>query len=373
MSAAAAALAAQAAERLERAARALGALGALHAGATPREPVYREGGLRLYRYRAPGVRTTRRTPILVVYALVNRPTILDLEPGRSFLAALQAGGHPLYLLDWGDPQPGDRDRPLAEYVRGRLARCVAEVAHRHGERPVHLVGVCQGGVLALCHAALAPETVRRLVLMVTPVDFHTRADLLGLWARHLDVDALAARLGNVPGALLNWAFLALRPFTLGAGKYLEALEALGCPARAASFVRMEGWLGDCPDQPGEMFRGFVRAFYQDNALLRGTLTLGGEPVRLEALTMPVLNCYATRDHIVPPAAARALGRRLAGRDYTALAFRGGHIGVFVSAAAQRSVAPRIVGWLAGRGTRLRAAGRSRRRAAQHPGAASRAR
>ena len=64
--------------------------------------------------------------------------------------------------------------------------------------------------------------------------------------------------------------------------------------------------------------------------------------------MPVLNIYAEQDHLVPPDASRPLGGIVGTDDYSELAFRGGHIGIYVSGRAQREVPQAIHDWLAAR-------------------------
>jgi polyhydroxyalkanoate synthase len=58
-----------------------------------------------------------------------------------------------------------------------------------------------------------------------------------------------------------------------------------------------------------------------------------------------LNIYAEQDHLVPPASSRALRDATRSGDYTELAFKGGHIGIYVSGRAQREVPPAIHEWL----------------------------
>jgi len=62
----------------------------------------------------------------------------------------------------------------------------------------------------------------------------------------------------------------------------------------------------------------------------------------------VLNIFAEQDHLVPPSASRVLGDYVGTDDYTQLAFKGGHIGIYVSGRAQREVPPAIHNWLAER-------------------------
>lgn len=330
--------------RAAQAAQTLATLGAIDAGTTPRDAVHSEGALTLWRYRSLA-KPAGLPPVLLVYALVNRPTMLDLQPDRSLIRGLLQCGLDVYLLDWGRPGRADRWRTLADHVTGSLHRCVQRVRAEHDD--LTLLGVCQGGTLSLMYAALEPANVGRLVTMVTPVDFHTPENLLTKWARGIDFDALVDSYGNVPGELLNAAFLSLMPFRLGIQKYLALADGADDPAALANFMRMEQWIFDSPDQPGETFREFMQACYQRNALAAGTLDVGGRPVDLRHVTMPVLNVYATQDHLVPPSASRALARLVGSGDYSELAFESGHIGIYVSSRARRLPAM-LHEWLAAR-------------------------
>jgi polyhydroxyalkanoate synthase len=61
--------------------------------------------------------------------------------------------------------------------------------------------------------------------------------------------------------------------------------------------------------------------------------------------MPVLNIFASDDHLVPPASSKALEQYVGTDDYTALEFPGGHIGIYVSSKAQQMIPPAITKWL----------------------------
>jgi polyhydroxyalkanoate synthase len=317
-------------------------------GATPHDTVLRRGPLRLLRY-TPEVPEPEAPPLLIVYALVNRPYILDLQPGRSFVAGLLAGGRTVYLLDWGYPGTDESTRGLAEHVITELDAVIDRVLGRHRVPALDLLGVCQGGTLSLCRAALRPGSVRRLVLTVTPVDFDCPDFLLARWLRHVDVPAMVERLGNVPGGLLNWAFLALKPFTLSSMKAREFIELMDSPEGLATFMAMEQWIQDSPDQGARVFLEFVQAFFRDNALLTGALTLGGEAVDVSTLRCPVLSIHAESDHIVPPTATTALASLLPHAPYTGQSFPGGHIGLFAGSRGARLVPAYINRWLDGPG------------------------
>ncbi len=315
-------------------------------GCSEREEVWRSGKLVLYRYR-PIARPTVAVPVLIVYALVNRPTMMDLQPDRSLIRGLLSAGLDVYLVDWGYPDGADRFTTLAEYIEGHLAGCVDQILTAHAAPRLTLLGVCQGGVLSLCYAALHPERVRNLITMVTPVDFRTPADLLSKWVDKIDIDAWVAD-GNVPGDALNQVFVSLMPFRLAHQKYVHLLT--GAPGREAleNFMRVEQWIFDSPDQAGAAFGEFVRWFYQENRLMQGRLEIAGRKVDLRTLEMPILNLIGKRDHLVPPAASAALKNLVGSDDYSVIEFDLGHIGMYISARAQREVPAAIARWLAER-------------------------
>ena len=311
---------------------------------TPRELIYREDKLTLWRMR--GERPpTAQTPLLIVYALVNTVWMTDLQSDRSLVRNLLAQGEDVYLIDWGYPDGADRWLTLEDYIESYLDRCVDAVRAQAGVKAIDLLGICQGGAFSLCYTALHPAKVRNLITMVTPVDYHTPDNMLSHWARDIDVDLFVDTVGNVPAALMNWVYLTLKPVRLLQQKYVNLVEILDNPRELENFLRMERWIFDSPDQAGEAFREFVRDFFQANKLVRGGLTIGGKPVDLGLITQPVLNIYAEQDHLVPPDASRALGRHVGSEDYTELAFKGGHIGIYVSGRAQREVPPAIHRWL----------------------------
>ncbi|MGQ0430262.1 MAG: class III poly(R)-hydroxyalkanoic acid synthase subunit PhaC [Gammaproteobacteria bacterium] len=334
-------------QRMTQAAAGLAGLDLRAEGCTPRDEVLRLGTTVLWRYRAIAP-ATRAAPLLICYALVNRPTMLDLQPDRSLIRGLLAHGIDVWLVEWGYPDAGDRDRSLEDYADRQLGACIERLRRESGGGAVNLLGVCQGGTLSLCHAALHPERVLNLITMVTPVDFQTPDNLLSKWVRRVDVERMVAVLGNVPGTLLNATFLSLMPFRLTVHKYAGLADIAADREALADFLRMERWIHDSPDQAGRAFAEFVRWFFQENRLVRGGLQLGGQPVDLRRIRCPLLNVFATRDHLVPPSASRPLGHLTGSRDYSEFEFDGGHIGIYVSRRAQELLPKTIAQWLQAR-------------------------
>jgi polyhydroxyalkanoate synthase subunit PhaC len=334
-------------QRMTSAAAQFAALGAESAEGAPRAEVFRIDKTRLWRYARTSP-AAAAAPLVICYALVNRPTMLDLQPDRSLIRGLLARGLDVYLVDWGYPDRGDCGLALDDYVNRYLGACIDRVREAHGGAAVNLLGVCQGGTMSILHAALHPARVKNLVTMVTPVDFQTADNLLGKWARKLDVERLVEALGNVPGELLNAAFVSLMPLRLTARKYAGLADMADDREALANFLRMERWIHDSPDQAGRAFSEFVRWFFQENRLVKGGLEIGGRAVDPGRIACPVLNVFASQDHLVPPSASRALRGLTASPDYSEFVFDGGHIGIYVSRSAQELLPRTIAQWLEAR-------------------------
>ncbi len=316
-------------------------------GATAKEEIWRDGKVVLYRYigaRAP----TAKVPLLVCYALVNRPYMVDLQSDRSLVRGLLERGEDVYIIDWGYPDRSDRYLTLEDYIERFLGGAIDVLRRRSGLEAVNLLGICQGGSFSLCYAALHPDKVKNLITMVTPVDFHTEDNMLSNWTRDMDVDLFVDTLGNVPADMMNFCYLTLKPWRLFVQKYVGLVDILDDPGAIEDFLRMEKWIFDSPDQAGEAFRQFIKQFYHANGFINGGIDIGGREVDLGFVDMPVLNIFAEQDHLVPPDASRALKGVVGTDDYSELSFRGGHIGIYVSSRAQKEVPTAIHDWLAKR-------------------------
>ena len=323
-------------------------------GTTPKTEVFRSDKTVLYRYD-PVAEPTVSTPVLVVYGLVGRYTMADLQEDRSLVRNLLAQGIDLYAVDWGNPTRADRWLTIDDYVDDYLASCVDHICDAHGIDQVNLLGICEGGVFTTCYAALHPERVRNLILTITPIDFHAdqaegRADhgFINLWTRSLekeDVDRLIEANGNLPGELMSFVFSSMTPLASLTKYNLGMLDVMDDEKKLMNFLRMEKWLADRPHHPGEAAKQWLGDLYQDNKLVKNQFVLSGRKVELPNITMPVLNIYAENDHIIPPQTSRALGGLVGTDDYTEIGLPGGHVGVFVSGKSQGILGKGIADWL----------------------------
>jgi len=319
-------------------------------GVTPKEVVYREDKVVLYRFRSM-VEQPLNTPVLIVYALINRPFMVDLQADRSLVAHLLKLGLDIYLIDWGYPTRADRWLTLDDYITGYIDNCVDFIRTKHRLNKINLLGICQGGTFSLCYSAIYSKKVKNLIVMVTPVDFQLSNALLNLQggctlgAEAVDIDRMVDALGNVPGDYLNLEFLMLKPWQLGIQKYLDFPEIMDNEDKLMNFLRMEKWIFDSPDQAGEAYRQFLKDFYQGNKLVKGEVMMGDRQVNLDNICMPVLNLYAEKDHLVTPASSLALGKYIGTKDYTVRSFPVGHVGMYVSSKVQQNLPPAIAEWL----------------------------
>lgn len=318
-------------------------------GATPSEVVYEEDRLKLLHYVSDAP-PKYKTPLVFVFALVNRPYILDLLPHKSVVRHFVDAGFDTYLVDWGVPDHADRHLTLESYINGYLSNIVDVLRERTGEEQASILGYCMGGTMSSMFTALHPERVKNLLLMAAGIDFSTREGLLNLWTdeEHFDVDAFVDAYGNCPASFLQGAFLMLKPVGNLVEKPINFFERLDDDDYITEFLTMETWLNDNVSVPGEVFREFVKYLYQRNLLVKGEMPVGRHLVDLRNITCPVLNLMATRDDLVPCAQSEPFNDLVGSRDRKAIRFKAGHIGLAVGSRAQRELWPEVVDWLAER-------------------------
>lgn len=213
-------------------------------GVTERQEVWRDGKVVLYRFVGDAA-PVARTPLLIVYALVNRPYMVDLQADRSLVKGLLGHGQDVYVLDWGYPDRSERYLTLEDYLLRYIDGAVDHLRAASGLEAVDVLGICQGGTFALCYAALERAKIRNLITMVTPVDFHTPDNMLSNWARMVDVDLFVDTMGNVPADLMNASYLMLKPFRL------NLQNTWGC---STSSMTSRRWRTSCAWKNGSSIR-----------------------------------------------------------------------------------------------------------------------
>jgi poly[(R)-3-hydroxyalkanoate] polymerase subunit PhaC len=321
---------------------------------TPRQAIWTLNKATLYRY-TPVVPAEERhpVPLLLVFALMNRASILDLRPGNSFVEYMVNRGYDVYLLDWGRPGPEDKNLRFDDYVLEYLPRAIRKMKTVSGSETFSVLGWCIGALLSTMYAALRPEDgLKNLILLTAPLDFSQKSGIaLARMAdeRYLDVDlVLKAYGGNMPGKLIDYGAKMLKPVENYVGSYLRLIDNLDNPKIVESWHAMNTWVTDGIPMAAATYRQLINEFYRQNKLMEGTLSLRGEKVDLRRLAANLLVVIAGEDHITPSCQSETVMDKVGSADKELLRVKGGHIGIMAGSGAIKLTWPKIDAWLGAR-------------------------
>jgi polyhydroxyalkanoate synthase len=314
-------------------------------GATPSEVVYTENKLELLHYEAQ-TEEQHGVPIIVVYALINKPFILDLQPDRSVVRRLLEAGHDVYLVDWNEPSRLDQHLTIHDYVERYIDNCVDVVRERSGQESINVLGYCMGGTFTAMYAALHPEKVRTLGLMAAGLCFDHTGGVLELWGDddYYDPEAVTDVFGNVPAEMLDIGFALMDPVANYVSKYVRFYDNVENDDFVENFARMERWLSEGIDVAGDTYDQFLTDIYQGNKLYDNELYLDGTHVDLANVDMPVLQITGEYDHLIPSEASKPFNDVVGSDDTEIIEYPTGHIGLAVSGSSHRDVWPRVAEW-----------------------------
>ncbi|WP_123536949.1 class III poly(R)-hydroxyalkanoic acid synthase subunit PhaC [Halosimplex salinum] len=333
---------------------ALTTLETVEVGQTPSEVVYTENKLELLHYKPEeaGIEPeeTHDVPILIVYALINKPYILDLQPERSVVRRLLEAGHDVYLIDWNEPSRMDQHLTLDDYVNRYIENCVDEVRERSGQDKINILGYCMGGTMSAMYAALHPEKVNALGLMAAGLCFQGTGGILEEWGsdEYYDPEEITDTFGNVPAEFLDVGFALMDPVDNYVSKYIRFYENLENEGFVENFGRMERWLSEGIDVAGEAYDQFLTDLYQENKFYHNEMYLDGKHVNVENIDMPVLQIMGEYDHLIPADASKPFNEVVGSDDVTTIEYSTGHIGLSVSSSSHDEVWPEVCEWYADR-------------------------
>ena len=318
---------------------------------TPKQVIWTLNKARLYRY-IPVVPAEQRhkIPLFLVFALMNRPYILDLRPGHSFIEYMVKQGYDVYLLDWGAPGPEDKDLKFDDYVLDYLTRAVRKVKAVSGSDEFSMLGWCIGAIISTIYAALRPDDgLKNLLLLTAPLDFSDKQT--GGFVRWVndhafDPDKIINAFGNMPGELIDYGAKALKPVENYIGSYLTLWDNLDNPRVVESWHAMNTWVNDLIPMAGATYRQLIQELYKENRLIQGNLIIRGERVDLSHIRANLLNVIALADHISPTCQSESIMTKVGSQDQLMLKVKGGHIGMMAGSGAQKFTWPHINEWLA---------------------------
>ena len=325
-------------------------------GASERDVVWTHRGVTLYRYRS----TERQypVPLLLVFALINRPAIFDLRPGNSLVEYLLSEGFDVFLVDWGYPEEEDAEMGLDDYVCDELHWAVRETLRASGSDELTLMGWCIGATLCAMYCGLdhdkdsRPSPVRNLALLTMPVE--ARGSTYARWVGDpaFDVDQVAEQWRVIPGPAVDVANKLLKPVTNFWTTYRRLWEGIDAgQSRRDAYQPMAKWVADNPNFPGRAWAQWIKMMYRDGDFVSGRARLRGERVDLGRIEQNVLVVTAGSDHIAPRQGTMPIFELISSEDVTHIDRPGGHIGLVAGSAARKEIWPEMAEWLRERSER----------------------
>ncbi len=313
-------------------------------GTTPSKVVYEENKLELLHYE-PRTENQHDVPILFVYALFNKPFILDLQPDRSVIRTFLDHGFDVYMIDWNEPTLLDHTLTFEDYIDGYLDNCVDVVCERSGREAINLFGYCMGGAFSVLYAALYPEKVRNLALMATSVNLKGKDSVVDQWVGDdfFDPETLVDTYGNAPAEIVDMAFSVREPVQNSITKYMRFFDGIDDEEFVENFARMERWIDESIDIPGRMLVDFIDATYHEERIYNNEMYVDGRHADLENLDMPIAQVIGNYDSVVPPEAPREFNEVLPGEP-TVFEADTGHMGLAVSGRAHGELWPAVCSW-----------------------------
>lgn len=285
------------------------------------------------------------TLICAPYAL-HGASVADFSPGHSLVEALRgAGVRRLAVTGWRSATPDMRFLPIDAYLAD-LNVAVDDIGP-----PVDLIGLCQGGWLALLYAARFPGKVRRLVLAGAPVDIAAAPSAVSRLTAQVPLERFEdlVRLGE--GRVLGHRVLDLWGGVLDAeeaDKVLQLPPAIRSARRRELERRFRLWYDWTVDLPGAYYLQIVAQLFKENRIASGEFVALGRTVRLAEVRAPVYLLAARDDELVAAAQLLAVAG-LVGTPKHAIAAATepcGHLSLFMGATTLRRAWPRIARWLA---------------------------
>lgn len=294
--------------------------------ARPLKPaIATEGRARLRDYGGAG------RPVVFIPSLINPPFVLDLAQGNSLLEWLATQGVRPMLVDWGTPDPADRDQDVTAHVEQLLLPLL-----RHVDPAPVLVGYCLGGTIALA-AARALESPA-VATIAAPWHFsgfpdRARAEIADLWRAS---QPACERLGLVPMEVLQSGFWRMDPARTVA-KFERLADTDPTSPAFAAFVALEDWANGGAPLTYAAGRQMFEDFFAADRTGRGEWWVGAQRIRTADLLCPAVEFVSTTDRIVPAASAAGLS------DLRPLTL--GHVGMIVGSRARDALWQPLADWL----------------------------
>lgn len=311
--------------------------------------IYGKGKMRLLHYHHAADRdkvesSIHRTPLLLVYAPINKFHIMDVAYDRSVVRNLLSNGLDVYLIDWGFPDWRDSNLSFDDYINF-VEESVQIIREKSEWEKISVLGYCWGGIISLCYAANHNENLKNLSIMAAPVDFSKDKTILAIWSRVLDTNKIINEFGHLDGGILDLGFLMRNPFRYTIDKYFNLMCKWNDSQFLDTFLRVEKWLHNTPIVPGNVFTRIINDGYKNNLLIANKMIVCDKQVDLRKITVPILSIVAEDDDLVSPEATLAINDFVSSKDKRSIKIPGGHVGLCISRTAHRDLWPEVAKWV----------------------------
>jgi polyhydroxyalkanoate synthase len=298
---------------------------------TPGKVVYQNALIELLQY-SPTTPDVHAEPVLVIPAWIMKYYILDLSPKNSLVKYLVDQGHTVFMVSWKNPEPGDRDFAMDDYVDLGFRAAIDAISTIVPEQKIHATGYCIGGtLLAIGAATLARENDQRLAsmtLLAAQTDFSEPGEL-SLFINPSQLALLEAQMhqeGVLDSKQMGGAFQMLRPRDL----IWQPMINSYVKGTRDPMIDLMAWNADGTRMPYKMHTEYLYRLYLDNELSSGRFPVKGQPIRLSDVQVPAFVVGTETDHVAPWKSVYKLANLLRSDDYTFLLTSGGHNAGIVS-------------------------------------------
>jgi polyhydroxyalkanoate synthase subunit PhaC len=351
---------------------------------TPFNIEYTNNDIRLLHFHNNNNNGNDKSPLLIIYATINRYHIMDINSNRSVIKFLLSKGLDIYLLDWGYPSAFNEIslenyiecvREPVQYIQAKnrrnLEKKVSEIDEKENSifniskyndtsinnqiknnknnninnDKISILGYCWGGIIALIFVCLYQKYIKNLTLMATPIDLSKDKTILSKWAKAINIDKFIDQFDHFDGQILDIGFFMRNPLRNAFDKYLVLVKKYNDKEFIDMFMAVEKWLYDTPIIPGKFLKQIINECYKNNSLVKNRMKIDCKRVNLNTVTVPLLSIVAENDDLVSFESSLEINNNISSTKKRTIKVPGGHVGLCISNTAHKWIWPEAAEWI----------------------------